>query len=92
MDKGVYTEETALDLLKDFFISFNKDSDLYVGVQQGDNGRRWVLGGIDENGNDVFSELSRLCLIASRDLKLIEPEDKSPRVEEDADGAVHTRH
>lgn len=73
MDKGVYTEETALELLKDFFISFNKDSDLYVGVQQGDNGQSMVLGGIDENGNDVFSELSRLCLIASRDLKLIDP-------------------
>ena len=25
MDKGVYTEETALELLKDFFFSFNKD-------------------------------------------------------------------
>ncbi|MEI3319158.1 MAG: hypothetical protein V8R90_01245 [Eubacterium sp.] len=55
MDKGVYTEETALELLKDFFISFNKDSDLYVGVQQGDNGQSMVLGGIDENGNDVFN-------------------------------------
>ena len=53
MDKGVYTEETALALLEDFFISFNKDSDLYVGVQQGDNGQSMVLGGIDENGNDV---------------------------------------
>lgn len=73
MEKGVYTRETALDLLKDFFISFNKDSDLYVGVQQGDNGQSMVLGGIDRNGNDVFSELSELCLIASRDLKLIDP-------------------
>ncbi len=73
MDKGVYTEETALALLEDFFISFNKDSDLYVGVQQGDNGQSMVLGGIDENGNDVFNDLSKLCLMASRDLKLIDP-------------------
>lgn len=73
MDKGVYTEETALELLEDFFLSFNKDSDLYVGVQQGDNGQSMVLGGIDENGNDVFNELSKLCLIASRNLKLIDP-------------------
>ena len=73
MDKGVYTEETALALLEDFFISFNKDSDLYVGVQQGDNGQSMVLGGIDENGNDVFSDLSKLCLMASRNLKLIDP-------------------
>ena len=73
MDKGVYTEETALALLEDFFISFNKDSDLYVGVQQGDNGQSMVLGGIDENGNDVFNDLSKLCLMASRNLKLIDP-------------------
>ncbi|MCI8387015.1 MAG: pyruvate formate-lyase [Clostridiales bacterium] len=73
MDKGVYTIETALELIEDFFISFNKDSDLYVGVQQGDNGQSMVLGGIDENGNDCFSELSKLCLIASRNLKLIDP-------------------
>ena len=45
MDAGVYTKETALDLLEDFFLSFNKDSDLYVGVQQGDNGQSMVLGG-----------------------------------------------
>ena len=42
MDAGVYTKETALDLLEDFFLSFNKDSDLYVGVQQGDNGQSMV--------------------------------------------------
>ena len=56
MDKGIYTEETALDLVEDFFLSFNKDSDLYVGVQQGDNGQSMVLGGIDENGNGVEAE------------------------------------
>ncbi len=73
MDNGVYTEETALALIEDFFLSFNKDSDLYVGVQQGDNGQSMVLGGIDENGNDCFSELSKLCLMASRNLKMIDP-------------------
>ncbi|MGM9682304.1 MAG: pyruvate formate lyase family protein, partial [Eubacteriales bacterium] len=45
MDNGVYTRETALELIEDFFLSFNKDSDLYVGVQQGDNGQSMVLGG-----------------------------------------------
>ena len=73
MDKGVYNNETALELIEDFFISFNKDSDLYVGVQQGDNGQSMVLGGIDENGDEVFNELSKLCLVASRNLKLIDP-------------------
>lgn len=73
MEKGLYTEETALELLEDFFISFNKDSDLYVGVQQGDNGQSMVLGGMDENGNEVFNLLSRLCLQASGNLLLIDP-------------------
>lgn len=73
MDAGVYTKETALDLLEDFFLSFNKDSDLYVGVQQGDNGQSMVLGGRREDGSEGFNELSELCLLASRDLKLIDP-------------------
>lgn len=73
MKKGIYTKETALELLEDFFISFNKDSDLYVGVQQGDNGQSMVLGGIDEDGNEVFNLLSELCLTASRNLLLIDP-------------------
>ena len=73
MDKGIYTEETALELLCDFFLSFNKDSDLYVGVQQGDNGQSMMLGGIDENGNDVYNLLSELSLKASYNNKLIDP-------------------
>jgi len=73
MEAGVYTREEALELLEDFFISFNKDSDLYPGVQQGDNGQSLVLGGINEKGEDCFSLLSQLCLEASRNLKLIDP-------------------
>jgi len=73
IEKGVYTKESALELLEDFFLSFNKDSDLYVGVQQGDNGQSMVLGGCNEDGAEVFNELSELCLIASRNLKLIDP-------------------
>jgi len=73
MEKGLYTEETALELLEDFFLSFNKDSDIYVGVQQGDNGQSMMLGGIDENGNDVYNLLSSLCLKASYNNKMIDP-------------------
>ena len=73
MEAGVYTEETALDLVEDFFLSFNKDSDLYVGVQQGDNGQSMVLGGRLPDGGDGFNKLSELCLLASRNLKLIDP-------------------
>ena len=73
MDKGLYDENSALKLLEDFFLSFNKDSDLYPGVQQGDNGQSMVLGGIDENGKPVFNLLSKLCLKASKDLMMIDP-------------------
>lgn len=73
MEKGIYTRETVLEMVEDFFLSFNKDSDLYVGVQQGDNGQSMVLGGIDENGNEVFNLLSELCLEASRNLLMIDP-------------------
>ena len=73
MDKGVYTYDTALELLEDFFLSFNKDSDIYVGVQQGDNGQSMMLGGIDKDGNDVYNLLSELCLKASCNNKMIDP-------------------
>ncbi len=54
-------------------MSFNRDSDLYPGVQQGDNGQSLVLGGVDEHGNEVFNELSELCLEASGNLMVIDP-------------------
>ena len=38
MENGTLTREKALEMLENFFITFNKDSDLYIGVQQGDNG------------------------------------------------------
>ncbi len=73
IDAGRLDREGALDLLVDFFLSFNKDSDTYVGVQQGDNGQSMVLGGIDNDGNEVFNLLSELCLEASRINLLIDP-------------------
>lgn len=96
MDKGIYTHESALELIEDFFISFNKDSDLYPGVQQGDNGQSMVLGGRDENGREWFSELSELCLEASRNLGLIDPKinlrvSKSTPIDEYIKGTELTR-
>lgn len=73
LDSGVLTEDTALELLEEFFISFNKDSDLYTGMQQGDNGQSMVLGGTDADGNDTCNRLTKLCMDASLELKLIDP-------------------
>ena len=67
------TQEEAQDLLEEFFLSCNKDSDLYVGMQQGDNGQTIVLGGLDLEGNDCFNDLSEMCLKACEDLRLIDP-------------------
>lgn len=73
LDAGRITRGQAFELLEDFFLSFNKDSDLYPGVQQGDNGQSLVLGGVAADGSDGFNPLSEMCLEASRELKLIDP-------------------
>ena len=70
---GRLTEETAFDLLEEFFLVCNKDSDLYPGMQQGDNGQSLVLGGRSLTGEYLFNDLSRLCLKASLELNLIDP-------------------
>ncbi len=66
-------EEDAKNMLEEFFVSLNFDTDLYPGVQQGDNGQSLVIGGCDVEGREAFNELSRLVLEASLDLNLIDP-------------------
>jgi len=73
IDNGLITKEEAFDLLEEFFLSCNKDSDLYPGMQQGDNGQSLVLGGRSIDGEDMFNDLSEMCLKASYELKLIDP-------------------
>lgn len=67
------TQEELLELLELYFISLNLDTDLYFGMQQGDNGQSIVLFGVDERGKPVENELSYLCLDASEELSLIDP-------------------
>lgn len=73
IEKGVLDEAGALALVEDFFLSFNKDSDLYPGIQRGDNGQSLMLGGKDDEGGEIFNLLTRLSLRASCNNKLIEP-------------------
>jgi len=73
LQAGLLTVETAEELLAEFFISLNKDSDLYPGVQQGDNGQSLTLGGITPAGDSAVNELTRMVLRVSRDLALIDP-------------------
>ena len=73
IDAGRLTQEQAFDLIEEFFLTCNKDSDLYVGMQQGDNGQSIVLAGRDAKGNYLFNEVSQMCLRASYELNLIDP-------------------
>lgn len=73
IDSGRLSKDEAYELLLSFFLACNKDSDLYPGMQQGDNGQSLVLGGRDDKGNTLFNELSAMCLEASYDLNLIDP-------------------
>ena len=71
-ERGV-TDEELFETLEAFFISLNFDTDLYSGIQQGDNGQSIVLGGFDREGNSVYNALSDMCMEASLELKLIDP-------------------
>ena len=73
LKNGVITKQDAYDLLAEFFISLNKDSDLYRGVQQGDNGQSVMLGGCKSDGSCGINDLTYMIMEVSRDLKLIDP-------------------
>ncbi|NLZ37303.1 MAG: pyruvate formate-lyase [Clostridiales bacterium] len=72
LEKGL-SRAGALELLEEFFLGCNKDSDLYPGMQQGDNGQSIVLGGYSPDGEDMYNVLSELVIEASLDLKVIDP-------------------
>ena len=71
--EGRLTRESALELIEDFYLSFNIDSDLYPGRIHGNNGQSIVLGGYDEDGTDRFNLLSELMMQASLELRVIDP-------------------
>jgi formate C-acetyltransferase len=73
LEVGRLDEAAALELLEEFFITLNKDSDLSPGVQQGDNGQSMTLGGLDAQGQTSVNPLTALCLRASGELCLIDP-------------------
>ncbi len=72
MEKGM-TEQQALDLTCEFFLSFNRDSDLYIGMQRGDNGQSMMLGGCDRDGRPSVNPLTAICLKASLQNRRIDP-------------------
>jgi formate C-acetyltransferase len=73
LDSGCLTIPAAEELLAEFFISLNKDSDLYPGVQQGDNGQSLMLGGTTREGKDAVNELTRMALRLACYTNMIDP-------------------
>ena len=73
LENGTLTKDEAFELLCAFFLCCNRDSDLYPGMQQGDNGQSIVLGGMTPDGRDGYNLLSEMCLKASAELRLIDP-------------------
>ena len=73
IESGRLTREEAKELIEEFFLMCNKDSDLYPGMQQGDNGQSIVLAGRSASGEYLFNEVSKICLEASYELELIDP-------------------
>lgn len=67
------TDDEIFETLEAFFVSINYDTDLYFGMQKGDNGQSMVLGGFDKDGNDMYNELSDMCIKASLELNIIDP-------------------
>ena len=71
--KNGMTKEQLTELTELFFISINLDTDLYNGVQQGDNGQSMVLGGCTADREDVYNRLSEIIMDSSLELCLIDP-------------------
>ncbi len=91
LDKGM-TNEEALELLEEFFLTFNRDSDLYTGMQQGDNGQSMMLGGCDKDGNDASNALTGLCLTASLEMRRIDPKINLRVNKDTPSGSVRILH
>jgi formate C-acetyltransferase len=64
---------SAEQLLAEFFLSLNKDSDLYPGVQQGDNGQSLMLGGVTRDNRPAVNPLTRMVLRVARGVGMIDP-------------------
>ena len=73
LESGRLDIGSAEELLAEFFIALNKDSDLYPGVQQGDNGQSLMLGGCKRDGSDGVNELTRMVLRVALDTNMIDP-------------------
>jgi pyruvate-formate lyase len=73
LEAGRLDEAGAEELLAEAFIALNRDSDLYPGIQQGDNGQSMTLGGTTRDGRSAVNPLTWMALRVARDVGLIDP-------------------
>jgi formate C-acetyltransferase len=73
LEAGRLNQVEAEELLAEFFVSLNKDSDLYPGIQQGDNGQSLMLGGMRRDGSSGVNPLTAIVLRVARAVALIDP-------------------
>jgi len=73
LEAGRLDEDGAEELLAEFYIALNRDSDCYPGIQQGDNGQTVTLGGMTPDGRDGVNPLTWIALRVGRDVGLIDP-------------------
>jgi len=73
LDSGRIDRNDAEQLLAEFFLSLNKDSDLYPGIQQGDNGQSLMLGGVKRDGSCGVNELTHMVLRVACGVAMIDP-------------------
>ncbi len=73
LEAGTLDAPAAEELLAEFFIALNRDSDLYPGIQQGDNGQTITLGGLTRDGRAAVNPLTWMALRVARDVGLIDP-------------------
>ncbi|MCD7894306.1 MAG: formate C-acetyltransferase/glycerol dehydratase family glycyl radical enzyme [Erysipelotrichaceae bacterium] len=77
-EKGIIDDQYALELLECLWLKFNQivylrnqnSAKYFAGFPIGFN---IAIGGVDENGNDTYNELSLLCLKAQEHLGLPQP-------------------
>jgi formate C-acetyltransferase len=73
LDAGRITLAEAEELVTEFFITLNRDSDTYPGMQRGDNGQSMMLGGVKRDGTCAVNTLTYMALRVSNDVNMIDP-------------------
>lgn len=73
LKKGILTRSKALELVEEFFLMLNIDTDLYSAIQPGDSGMTVMLGGMNKDGKDCCNDLTDLFLKASEEVAMLEP-------------------